>query len=174
MSRKLKFFSLRRKKIFFFLLIISVLIWGFSIFEAKTREVKTSLADFSMEEVFENKLAIVQGNSLLPTSNHSNPARIIKKVNVIVTGYSSSIFETDDDPYTTAAGTQVREGIVANNLLPIGTKIKIPELYGEKIFVVEDRMHWKKGYYHVDIWFPSYWQAKNFGAKKTRIEILEG
>lgn len=174
MSRKLKFFSLGRKKILFFLLIIGILIGGISIFEAKTREIKTSLADFSMGEVFENKLAIVQRNSLLPISSHSNPEpRVIKKLRVIVTGYSSTTFETDDDPYITAAGTQVREGIVANNLLPIGTKIKIPELYGDEIFVVEDRMHWKKGHYHVDIWFPSYWQAKNFGAQRTQIEILE-
>jgi len=165
----------RRKKFLFFLLIIGILIGGFSIFEAKTREIKTSLADFSMEEVSGNKLAIVQGNSLLPTFNNSNPEpQVIKKLRVIITGYSSTTFETDDDPYTTAAGTRVREGIVANNLLPLGTKIKIPELYGDKIFVVEDRMHWRKGYYHVDIWFSSYWQAKSFGAKRTRIEILEG
>jgi len=165
----------RRKKFLFFLLIIGILIGGISIFEAKTLKIKTSLADFSMEEVFENKLAIVQGNSLLPISTHFNPkTQVIKKLRVIVTGYSSSIFETDDDPYITSAGTRVREGIVANNLLPIGTKIKIPEIYGDKIFVVEDRMNRKKGYYHVDIWFPSYWQAKNFGAQKTHIEILEG
>jgi 3D (Asp-Asp-Asp) domain-containing protein len=51
--------------------------------------------------------------------------------------------------------------------------VKIPELFGEKIFVVEDRMNQKKGYYHVDVWFPSYWEAKNFGVKRTYIEILD-
>ena len=128
----------------------------------------------AQETILENKLAIIQENSLLSLSDPSAPEpRVIQKINVIITAYSSSPWETDSNPYITAAGTRVREGIVANNYLPIGTKIKIPELYGDKIFVVEDRMNWKKGYYHVDIWFPSYWEAKQFGAKKTYIEILE-
>ena len=95
-----------------------------------------------------------------------------EQIEVVLTGYSSSLWETDETPYITASGTWVREGIVANNLLPIGTKIKIPEIYGDKIFVVEDRMHPRKSYYHVDIWFASYWEALNFGAKKTYIEVL--
>jgi len=44
---------------------------------------------------------------------------------------------------------------------------------GTKFFVVEDRMSAKKGYYHVDIWFPSKEQAIRFGAFKTYIEVLE-
>ena len=57
--------------------------------------------------------------------------------------------------------------------LDIG-QIKIPELYGDKIFIVEDRMNSRKGYYHVDIWFPSYQKAVNFGVEETYIEILDG
>jgi len=91
----------------------------------------------------------------------------------VVTAYSSTVAQTDSDPFITAAGTWVKEGIVASNLLPFGTEIRIPEIYGEKIFVVEDRMSWRKGEYHIDIWFPSYWEALNFGTKKTYIEILE-
>jgi 3D (Asp-Asp-Asp) domain-containing protein len=52
--------------------------------------------------------------------------------------------------------------------------LKIPELYGDKIFVVEDRRSWTKGNYHIDIWFPSYWEALNFGVKITEVEILGG
>lgn len=118
---------------------------------------------------------ILQGNSLFPISSPINPdPPVIKKIPVVVTAYSSTPWETDDDPYLTAAGTRVREGIVANNLLPFGTKIRIPELYGDRIFVVEDRMSWEKGKYQIDIWFPDYWQALSFGAKRTYIEILEG
>ena len=120
------------------------------------------------------KMAFMQGNTLLPVSNPSGPeAKVASKVPVIVTAYSSSVWETDNDPFITAAGTWVRDGIIANNLLPFGTKVRLPELYGEKIFVVEDRMSWKKGNYHFDIWFPSYSEAKNFGAQRTYIEILE-
>lgn len=117
------------------------------------------------------ELVIVQGNTLLPISNPSNPAKTFRKIPVIVTAYSSTPWQTDETPYITAAGTRVHQGIVANNLLPFGTKIRIPEIYGDKVFTVEDRMNWRKGYYHIDIWFPSYWEAKNFGAKRTYIEI---
>jgi len=121
------------------------------------------------------ELIIIQENTLASLSNPANPEpEIIRRLPVIITAYSSTNWQTDDDPYITAAGTLVRDGIVANNLFPFGTKIKIPELFGDKIFVVEDRMSWEKGKYHIDIWFPDYWQALNFGAKRTYIEILEG
>jgi len=146
-----------------------------SILVAKAQKEKAKAPDFLVEEVLENRLITVQGNSVLAVSEHFNPEpKVIKKMKVIITGYSSTIWETDETPELTASGTLVREGVVANNGLPIGTKIKIPELYGDKIFVVEDRMNWQKGKYFVDIWFPDYFEAKNFGAKRTYIEILEG
>jgi len=162
------------KKILISLILISILINGGSVFEAKIREKKVDLANFS-EGNLENRLITVQGNSVLAISDHFSPEpKVIKKMKVVITGYSSTSWETDETPELTAAGTLTREGIVANNGLPIGTKIKIPELYGDKVFVVEDRMSRQKGKYQVDIWFPSYWEAKNFGAKRTYIEILEG
>jgi 3D (Asp-Asp-Asp) domain-containing protein len=91
---------------------------------------------------------------------------------VVVTAYSSTPEQTDDTPFITASGTKVREGIVAANFLPIGTKIKLPDLYGDKIFVVEDRMHPRK-HYMVDIWFANYTEAKEFGAKLTYVQVLE-
>lgn len=121
-----------------------------------------------------DSLVMIEGNSLLPIAEPSNPeSPAIRRIKAVITGYSSTPWETDGDPYLTAAGTWVRDGIIANNYLPFGTKIKIPELYGDKIFVVEDRMSWEKGNYHIDIWFPDYWEALNFGAKRTYIEILE-
>ena len=145
-----------------------------AVYKSKTREIGVNLAEPSLEEILGDKLAITQENSLLPTSDHFSPEpQVIREMNVVITAYSSSTFETDSDPFITAAGTWVREGVVANNILPFGTKIRIPEIYEDKIFVVEDRMHWKKGNYHIDIWFPSYWEAKNFGSKRTYIEILE-
>ncbi len=163
------------KKILISLILISILIgWG-SVFEAKTRKERVNPPDFSIEENLENRLITVQGNSVLAVSDHFSPEpKVVGKMKVVITGYSSTIWETDDTPQITASGALVRDGIVANNGLPMGTKIKIPELYGERIFVVEDRMSWVKGKYHVDIWFPSYFEAKNFGAQRTYIEVLEG
>ncbi len=126
----------------------------------------------SSEPVPVLELASIQENSFLPISNPESPIKT-KKVKVIVTAYSSTTCQTDDTPFITASGKTVEQGIVANNLLPFGTEIRIPELYGDEIFVVEDRMNQKKGYYHVDIWFADYEQAKNFGATTTYIEILE-
>ena len=117
-------------------------------------------------------LLTVQENSLLPSSLLPEP-KVAKTIKVIITAYSSTPEETDDTPVITAAGTTVRDGIIANNLFPFGTKIRIPELYGDKVFTVEDRMSSKKGYYHFDIWFSSKQGAKDFGAKLTQIEVLE-
>ena len=122
----------------------------------------------------EGRLVFVQENSLLAISSPSSPEKVCRKINVVATAYSSSIWETDETPHITAAGTWVRDGIIANNILPFGTKVRMPELYGNKVFVVEDRMNWRKGNYQIDIWFASHQEAENFGAKTTYIEILEG
>jgi len=126
---------------------------------------------YEQESILE--LGTIQENSLLAASNPAAPVRPPKTLKMIITAYSSTPWETDDTPFITASGETVKEGIVANNMLPFGTEIRIPELYGDKIFVVEDRMNWTKGYYHIDIWFPDYCQAKSFGAKITYIEVLE-
>ncbi|KKU86406.1 MAG: hypothetical protein A2667_01980 [Candidatus Wildermuthbacteria bacterium RIFCSPHIGHO2_01_FULL_47_27] len=117
---------------------------------------------------------MIQNNSLLPLPDLiTPPSAISERVVMVITAYSSSVWETDDDPHITAAGTSVRPGIVANNLLPMGTKVRLPELYGDKVFVVEDRMNSRKGKYQLDVWFPSHQEAKNFGSKKTYVDIME-
>ena len=115
---------------------------------------------------------IVQGNTLIPHSPLPEP-KVKKTIDVIVTAYSSTVFETDDDPFITASGRYVRDGIIANNLLPFGTRVRLPEIYGNRIFVVEDRMNSKKSDYHFDIWFADRSDALIFGAKKTYVEVLE-
>lgn len=100
--------------------------------------------------------------------------QVVKTIKMMVTAYSSTPEQTDDTPFITASGKHVADGIIANNGLPFGTKVRIPSLYGNKVFVVEDRMHKRMGEVHADIWFPEYQQAKNFGAKyNINIEVLE-
>jgi 3D (Asp-Asp-Asp) domain-containing protein len=127
-----------------------------------------------------SNFSIIDGNSLRPVlglSLSKNPLlreEIVRaRIKMIVTGYSSTPDQTDETPYITASGTYVREGLVANNLFPFGTKIKIPEIFGPKIFIVEDRLNPKKSYYHIDVWFTTKQEALNFGKKITYIEILE-
>jgi 3D (Asp-Asp-Asp) domain-containing protein len=100
------------------------------------------------------------------------PKKAVSRIKVVLTAYSSTVAQTDSTPFVTANGTYVHDGVVANNGLPFGTEIRIPDLYGNKVFSVEDRMHWRKGNYHFDIWFPTYEQAKNFGVKYAYVEVL--
>lgn len=116
-------------------------------------------------------LAIIQENSLMAISNPS--IKPVKRVNMILTAYSSTPEQTDDTPFITASGSRVRDGIIANNLLPFGTKVRIPQVFGDKIFEVEDRMNSRYDYNHLDVWFEDTQDAKEFGAKISQIEILE-
>lgn len=163
MTTNLKYISI--------LLVIFIL---FSILKIGSPEAEIDSGTISTQNLESSQFYIIQGNSLLAISNPANPEpEVAQKINVVVTAYSSSPWETWGDPFITAAGTGVREGIIANNLLPFGTKVRFPEIYGDKIFVVEDRMNSRVGYYQVDIWLPSYGEALSFGAQRTYIEVLE-
>ena len=95
----------------------------------------------------------------------------VKRLTVHIPAYSSPPDQTDDTPFITAANTRVRDGIVAANFLPLYTRIKIPELFGEKVFVVEDRMN-RRYQNRVDIWFASREDAIKFGIKDAEIVVL--
>ncbi len=179
-SRKKRDFKMdtdykNRQKITISLLILGISFAGVLIFEFGLPKTEAGSMPVDLADVLnQDRIVLLEENALILMSNPSNPEpKVVRKLLVIVTAYSSSVWETDDNPYITAAGTWVREGIIANNILPFGTKVRIPELYGDKIFVVEDRMSWKKSNYHFDIWLSSYSEAKNFGAKRTYIEVLE-
>ena len=90
---------------------------------------------------------------------------------VHVTAYTSRPEETDDTPYLTASGSFVRDGVVASNFLPLGTLIKIPEYFGDKVFKVEDRMS-RRFNDRIDVWFSDLDKAIEFGKKLATIEVL--
>ncbi len=92
-------------------------------------------------------------------------------VRVWVTAYSSTPEETDDTPFITASGKTVHDGIVATNFLPMGTKVQIPEYFGNKVFVVEDRMHPRKINF-VDVWMATKHDARHFGIARTDMVVL--
>ena len=105
----------------------------------------------------------------------SNLIMPIEKIGVLATAYSSTPEQTDDTPFVTASNKEVYDGLVAANFLEFGTKIRIPEVYGDKIFTVDDRMHRrynKSNPKRIDIWFPTLVAAKKFGAQTFEIEIL--
>lgn len=136
---------------------------------------KDSGINLGTEENTSSVFELLQGNSLIATNNPLSAKKNKKSENktyiVPASAYSSTIDQTDRTPFITASGTHVREGVIAANFLPIGTVVKIPELFGDKAFVVEDRMH-SRYFYQIDIWFSTRNEAKNFGIKKIKIEIV--
>ncbi|OGE94601.1 MAG: hypothetical protein A3B10_00360 [Candidatus Doudnabacteria bacterium RIFCSPLOWO2_01_FULL_44_21] len=104
--------------------------------------------------------------------------KILQTYVVRATGYSSTPDQTDDTPFITAKGTRVRDGIIAANFhvngrrVPFGTLVRIPAIYGDRVFVVEDRMN-SRYTNNIDIWFPERDLALQFGSKKVTIEIVE-
>ncbi|MFH1713324.1 MAG: 3D domain-containing protein, partial [Candidatus Jacksonbacteria bacterium] len=67
---------------------------------------------------------------------------------------------------------RVHDGMVAANFLPFNTKIKIPDIFGDKIFIVEDRMN-RRFQNRVDIWMETRQEAMQYGVRQVKIEILE-
>lgn len=91
---------------------------------------------------------------------------------VVATGYSSTVWETDDTPFVTASNTRTRRGIIAlsRDLLQRHTN-DAPFRFGDTVhltgvgdFIVEDSMNrrWRR---RVDVWFPSPGEARRFGRR---------
>ncbi len=139
--------------------------WSFDSLYQNIQGISTIIPDTST--IQSNAVASVTN----PSTSKTKAKSPVKSFVVSASAYSSSVDETDSTPFITAKGTYVRDGIVATNFLPFGTAIKIPEVYGNKIFVVEDRMN-SRYWYNVDVWFPSKDLAKQFGRKTVRIEIV--
>lgn len=119
----------------------------------------------------DEQLVTLQGQALVQTT-HPDTLVVIARRWVITTGYSSTPDQTDSTPFITASGSRVRDGIVACNFLKFGTRVRFPDIYGDKIFVVEDRMA-RKNSHKIDIWFASRGEAKQFGIKQLQVEVLE-
>ena len=93
-----------------------------------------------------------------------------------MTAYNSLEGQTDSTPCITANGFDLcKHGIedsIAANFLRFGTKVRIPELFGDRVFVVRDRMN-KRYTQRIDIWMKSYDNARDFGLKYAKIEVLK-
>lgn len=102
-------------------------------------------------------------------NDEQQPDRVL---DAVITAYTSTPGQTDDSPFIAASGKRVHDGMIAANGLPFGTQIKIPALYGDKIFVVEDRMNSRYGLGRMDIWLDTTRaEAMKFGVKRVQVEI---
>lgn len=96
------------------------------------------------------------------------------KIKIPLTAYNSLPGQTDGTPCIAARGYNLceanEENVIAANFLPMGAKVKIPELFGDREFTVVDRMN-ARYYYRADIWMREYEDAKKFGIKYATVEV---
>ncbi len=98
---------------------------------------------------------------------------VIREYVISMTAYNSEPGQTDSTPFTTADGSTVRDGILAANFLPFGTKVRIPSLFGNRIFEVHDRMN-PRYTLRADVWMANKSDARKFGLKRNvKIEVIE-
>ena len=125
----------------------------------------------------ETLLGQTQPASGFPVANDRVPVKIVRAV---ATAYNSDVRQTDSTPCITANGFDLcafyqEKGYgntIAANFLPMGAQVRFPELFGDKVFIVRDRMNARYGYGRVDVWMPEHAEAKTFGAKYTKMEIF--
>lgn len=132
-------------------------------------------------ELFFPRLMIADSAITVKESNSNSADEIItsketpkKIVYVTVTAYSSTPDQTDNTPCITANGYNLceenEENVIAANFLPLGTKVKIPDHFGDQEFYVQDRMN-KRFSNRVDVWMKTREAAQEFGVKKLKVEI---
>ncbi len=118
----------------------------------------------------------VTATSSTPSIASSTPVKVIRTSSHVITAYNSEVSQTDDDPCTTANGYNLcknnKEDSIAANFLKFGTKVRIPELFGDKVFVVRDRMNVKHAN-RIDVWMKDHGDAMKFGVKFAKIEVIE-
>lgn len=91
---------------------------------------------------------------------------------ITLTAYSSTPDQTDGDPFTMASGQRVYDGAIAMNGVRFGTKVRFPEIYGNKVFTVLDRMNARYGENIADQWMETREAAIQWGARIVKMEIL--
>jgi len=157
-----------------------------SITTALAEEAKQSAGQldyFTQERYLESNSVAIAGadsrettgdDSFLSSSVHTAPKKsggFISAGRVVLSAYSSTPDQTDSTPFIMASGKHVYDGAIAANFLPFGTKVKFPKLFGDKIFIVEDRMH-ERFSDRADIWMETRQAAINFGLRRLVIEIV--
>jgi 3D (Asp-Asp-Asp) domain-containing protein len=96
------------------------------------------------------------------------PAERPARFKAEVTAYSSSSDETSGDPFITASGREVYDGLAAcPRKFPFGTRVRI----GSRIYTCWDRTH-PRFDHRFDIWKPSKEEALRFGKHVLVVEAL--
>ena len=178
------------------LLIIVACVFQFVLFfapaladEAVERGILAGNSQLISRELITNLIDGQEAYKSLQTPKTSTPAltnrlpEIAYKAPVVtqegshtITAYNSEAAQTDASPCITANGFNVcqhgQEDTFAANFLPFGTKVIIPELFGDRVFVVRDRMN-KRHTSRVDVWMKNRQAALKFGVQVAKIQVIE-
>jgi len=146
----------------------------------------------NVSEAFDIAVGALFGDNMpdFPISEDSEP---LKTRRFLASAYSSDRYQTDGSPFTPSDMSNYRDMFresgavyaIAANDLPLGTRVRIPKLYGDQIFVVRDRMNARyTGRSRLDVYMAvgnedgtdidlnaSRAAAKQFGLKNVEVEI---
>lgn len=163
------------------IILVAVLFFDFLLFPAPSLASQVVTSDLdqglaanigSSEDVIAANGNDFDGNKL-PESNDIN---VKWSKHLVITAYNSEASQTDGSPCIAANNFNVCdngiEDTIAANFLPFGSKVKIPQLFGDRIFIVRDRMN-RRHAERVDVWMVERTDAIKFGVKKAKIEVLE-
>ena len=102
----------------------------------------------------------------VPRASPQPPFRVLARV----TAYNGAEY---NDPWggKTRLGTMTRPGVAATDptYIPLGSEVMIEGVDG--VFVAEDTGSGVSGY-HVDVWMPTYEDARRFGSRWTYVVVL--
>ncbi|MDD2807703.1 MAG: hypothetical protein PHW95_04270 [Patescibacteria group bacterium] len=170
--------SIKYSKIEITLLLIMIYEFGFPHY-ALAIEPSTSviLPNLVIKSANASPVQPVTASAALVTLSPITRSYTVKKThNIPITAYSSTIDQTDSTPCNTANGFNLcehnQEDVIAANFLPFGTKVRIPEYFGDRVFTVQDRMNARYSY-HADVWMKTRAAAVVFGLRYTKLEVLE-
>lgn len=127
---------------------------------------------------------LVYNNHLTICMLDRSSYHVVKTIKGKLTAYTNTKDQTDGSPNYTASGfdlTTIKpgEGVVANNFLRLGTKVRIPDLFPGTIFTVEDTgspTHFDS-INRFDVYIPGGEQARaeamRFGRRTATVEVVE-
>ncbi len=154
--------------------LLSVVSAPFNIFAEERRDASINTNVYTQQE---NQVTKLGPEERVVTITKKNPVVIDSSSlsfhaigQFDITAYSSTTDQTDDSPFIMANGKLVHDGAIATNFLPFGTKVRLPELFGNKVFTVEDKMN-RRFQDRMDIWMETRSEALNFGRKFTTVEV---
>ena len=133
----------------------------------------SAIKSFFGQEVFADD----EGDLTFPVAEDREP---VKTIWVTITAYSSTVDQCDSTPCITANGFDLCKNYeekavadtIAANFLKFGTRVRLPDAFGDQVFVVRDRMNAKyNGQNRIDVWMPTREEAIAFGVKRIKMEV---